>query len=257
MKSEEDSYRLLSEYYDMLISEASQIEINFLDNVFKSFGKNIKNVLDLGCGTAAHAILLEKMGYSMICCDISDSMLKTAKRNIQKSKTRIKLLKHDMKTIKLNKKFDAAIALSRAFQHSLSNSDVEKTLKNISNHLKLGGLFIFELHNYQSGKYSIYARMVPLYFFKNQYKKVAIFGIDDEDYIKKIAKRVYLFLKYEGRKMSFDFDTQYFRIWNVADIRCFLEREGFNVLRVYGDFDLNQRFDEQSHTMIFVCKKAK
>jgi len=257
MKKNEDSYELFSEYYDIVISETLQSEINFLDSLFKLFGKNIKNILDLGCGTATHAVSLEKIGYRITCCDISDSMLKIAKQKIEKSNSKIRLFKHDMKTIRINGKFDAAIALSRAFQHMMSDSDVKKTLRNISNHLKLGGLFVCELHNYQSRKHGIYSRMVPLYFSKNHHKKVAIFGIDDEDYTKRIAQRIYLLLKQKSNKTSFDFNSMNFRIWSVDEMKIFLGKEGFDILDVYGDFDLNQKFTEQSDTMIFVCKKVK
>lgn len=48
----------------------------------------------------------------------------------------------DMRTFRLNRKLDVVLAMDM-IMYNLTYSDLEKTLQNFSNHLKVGGVMIF------------------------------------------------------------------------------------------------------------------
>lgn len=81
----------------------------------------IKTVLDLTCGTGSQVFYLAKRGYQVTGSDISRGMLKIAKQKMSKEKMNVKLLRGDMRTIKVGR-FDAALTIFNSLlQHPLVN----------------------------------------------------------------------------------------------------------------------------------------
>ena len=69
-------------FYDTIYQDKNyKKECDFLEKLFKKFSrKKIQTILDLGCGTASHDILLAKRGYNVTGIDMSNEMLKIAKQ---------------------------------------------------------------------------------------------------------------------------------------------------------------------------------
>lgn len=70
---------LYSQYYDLLYQNKNyKKEVDYVDNLIKSYLKNPKTLLDMGCGTGRHAELFCEKGYIVHGVDISKNMLKIA-----------------------------------------------------------------------------------------------------------------------------------------------------------------------------------
>ena len=70
---------LYSQYYDLLYSDKDYIgEVDYIDNLIKLHNKNVKTLLDMGCGTGKHAELFYEKGYKVHGIDLSEDMLKIA-----------------------------------------------------------------------------------------------------------------------------------------------------------------------------------
>ncbi len=55
-----------SQYYDLLYQDKDYIaESEFIHSLIQKFANNAKTVLDLGCGTGRHDILLSQQGYDV------------------------------------------------------------------------------------------------------------------------------------------------------------------------------------------------
>jgi len=56
-------------------------ECAFLEEIFhKYYKKSIKTILDLGCGSGSHALVLSKKGYQITGVDLSSKMVEITKR---------------------------------------------------------------------------------------------------------------------------------------------------------------------------------
>ena len=88
-----------AQYYDVIYQKKSyQRECNFILNLASLYGaKNVKTILDLGCGTGNHLLPFLKKGYDASGVDCSREMLSLAREKIKlnqfiKFTKRIKIL---------------------------------------------------------------------------------------------------------------------------------------------------------------------
>ena len=66
--------KFYSKYYNLVYKNKNyQSEVNYISQILKSEKKNIKNILELGSGTGAHAIYLLKKGFNL--CKSKDMIL--------------------------------------------------------------------------------------------------------------------------------------------------------------------------------------
>jgi SAM-dependent methyltransferase len=134
--------------YDYLYQDKDYAkECDYLETLFKKYGKNIKTVLDLGCGTGGHALILAKRGYKVVGVDRSEDMLNAARRKAKKAGLKIDFLWSSIQDIELTTTFDAVISMFAVISYQNDNEDLALACKNAKHHLKRGGLFIFDAWN--------------------------------------------------------------------------------------------------------------
>ncbi len=133
-------YTDLAEIYNQLYESLFDYkrDADFLDGILKSY--NIKELVDLGCGSGHLTKLLAEMGYHVIGVDLYETMLKIARKRLPN----IKFEQQDMRSLNLNRQVDCIIALGRTFTHMITNDDVEQCLISVAGNLKSGGIFVFD-----------------------------------------------------------------------------------------------------------------
>jgi len=135
------NYDLLAKYYDKIYRDKNyDKEVSFLNKLLRKF--DVKTILDVGCGTGNHIYRLEKYNYKCVGIDISQKMIKIAKK-----KVKAKLFIGDMKDFKLKNRFDAIISMFATFNYNLSLNNAEKTLRCFKIHLNKRGIVVLDLHN--------------------------------------------------------------------------------------------------------------
>ena len=132
-----------AKYYDLLYKDKDyKGEIDYIDALIKQNSVNhAKSVLDIGCGTGRHLKYFKELGYDIAGIDQSEKMIESAQINLGADAMLYCAGAADFKT---ETKFDAAISLFHVMSYLNSNEEIEKTLKNINQHLIEGGLFIFD-----------------------------------------------------------------------------------------------------------------
>jgi SAM-dependent methyltransferase len=107
------------------------------------------DILELACGTGRITIPLAKAGFNVWGVDLSESMIQSAKDKRgqfpEEITNRIHLVKEDMTTFQINKKFPLILAPIRSLGILLEEKIQDACLKNIQKHLKDDGIFIFTL----------------------------------------------------------------------------------------------------------------
>src|SRR3972149_442231 len=73
-----------AEFYDYLYQDKDyERECDFIEAAFNKYGCRVKTILDLGCGTGGHALILSRRGYHVVGVDRSREMIGIAKRKVK------------------------------------------------------------------------------------------------------------------------------------------------------------------------------
>jgi ubiquinone/menaquinone biosynthesis C-methylase UbiE len=99
MKSQStEFYDRFADKYDVMISDRRYVaEMPFFNNILRKY--KVKSILDCSCGTGFHVIRFSELGFEATGCDISDEMLKKAKRNAASSAVDAGFVQADFKRL--------------------------------------------------------------------------------------------------------------------------------------------------------------
>lgn len=134
-------YTDLAKYYDLIYSHKDyQHEANQIKSLIKKYKKsNDNDLLEVACGTGKH-IQYFKDSFSILATDANKDMLAVAQKNIPS----VKFKQADMIHLDLDKKFDVIICLFSSIGYVKNYKNLNKTIKNFAQHLKIGGVVIIE-----------------------------------------------------------------------------------------------------------------
>lgn len=139
-------YEKYGEYYDLIYCDKSyEKECRDIVEYFDKFLEfEVRRILDIGCGTGNHSLILAKMGYEVTGIDVSEVMIARAIKKAENLNLNVDFYVQDMRAIKLNREFDVAICLFGTFGYLVTDEDVLKALSSIRKHLVKNGLLIFD-----------------------------------------------------------------------------------------------------------------
>ena len=105
-------YRDFAQVYDDLMKEINYKEwSNYIFRNFLNAQKEIKTVLEFGCGTGNITSELAKMGYEVTAVDLSEDMLSVADEKAQSmGLNNIRFYLGDMSDFQIGEKYDAVIS---------------------------------------------------------------------------------------------------------------------------------------------------
>ena len=136
-------YSKSQKYYDAIYASEGKdypAEANKVRKFIQKYKQSDGNrLLDVGCGTGIHANLLSKH-YQIEGLDIDPKMLSVARKNYPK----ILFQQGDMVNFKLKSKFDIIVCLFSAIGYVKTKSRLQRTIKNMSQHLLPGGVLLVE-----------------------------------------------------------------------------------------------------------------
>ncbi len=140
-------------YYNLLYHDKDyQGEADFVHQLIQTYAPKTKSILELGCGTGNHALLLAKRGYHLHGVDFSSKMLEKAQERISNAsvnfpkelESRVNFSQGDIRNLNLEKKFDTIISLFHVISYQTTNIELKSTFNSIKKHLKSGGICIFD-----------------------------------------------------------------------------------------------------------------
>jgi SAM-dependent methyltransferase len=136
-------------YYDLLYRDKDYAgESEYVAAHIRKQAPQAKHILELGCGTGAHAEYLARMGYIVHGVDMSKAML--ARAEARKASlppevaARLTFGHGDVRTVRTGENYDAVISLFHVMSYQTSDADLEAAFETASVHLQPGGLFLFD-----------------------------------------------------------------------------------------------------------------
>jgi len=141
-----DSY---TRYYDLLYRDKDYAgEAAYLASHLQRHVSHAGRILELGCGTGAHAEQLARMGYTVHGVDQSESML--ARAEARKSglpdeeAARLSFERGDVRTVRTGATYEVVISVFHVMSYQTTNADLQAAFATAAAHLRPGGLFVFD-----------------------------------------------------------------------------------------------------------------
>jgi len=134
-------YKDLAKYYDIVTqSKKYDREARTLKRVISKYKiSGGKMLLDVGCGTGRHLAYLTN-DFDCTGLDLHEEMLSVARKNVPKAT----FVQASMTEFHLSNKFDVILCMDSAIALVRTYRNLEKTVRNLSNHLKKGGIMIID-----------------------------------------------------------------------------------------------------------------
>jgi SAM-dependent methyltransferase len=251
---------MYAESYDLLYGEKDyEREGDVLEDVFRQYGKgDIKNVLDLGCGTGNHAIVLARRGYQVTGVDISPEMLSKAERKAIEGHGKVgfrspKFFEGDIRTIDLGQRFDAVLMMFAVLGYQQENHDVLYALKTARTHLRPEGLLIFDVWYgpaVLAQRPTDRLKVIPI-----RSGQILRFASGELDTGLQICTVHYRLWHVEGgRMMEQSEETHRMRFFFPQELNLLIEFSGFSALRLGAFPEFRQDADETTWNAIHVSR---
>lgn len=229
-------------YYHTLYKNRDESEAKkFIEGVVKRLDLNSgAKVLDLACGRGRHSQTLAQLGFDVTGADLSKNSIEHAKNHISEE---IKFIVHDMRE-PINKTFDAVFNLFTSFGYFDHVSDNLKVLKSVRSEINPHGSFILDFLNSQHAIENMVSTEMKeidgCEFHINRYVEDGI-----------IVKKIRIIDKLNS------VDTQYFEKVNAFtfdDLSKMMDMAGFEVVDVWGNYQLDNFDNATSERCIFYCE---
>jgi SAM-dependent methyltransferase len=129
--------------YDDLYQEKDYVaECELIERTFKLYGHGpVRRVLDLGCGTGGHAVVLAERGYEVVGVDRAPDMLEQARA--RNSPARFEL--GEIGAVRLAQTFDAVLMMFAVLGYQVGNANLQAALATAREHVKQHGLFFCDV----------------------------------------------------------------------------------------------------------------
>ncbi len=141
-----------AQQYDLLYEDKDySAECDRLEAIFQRHAaRPIKDVLDLGCGTGNHSLRLAARGYDVVGVDRSHEMLAQAEQKASALRGdaclgSIAFEAGDVRCVRLGCQFDVVLLMFAVLGYQTTNQDVLATLHTARQHLRPGGLVVFDV----------------------------------------------------------------------------------------------------------------
>ena len=222
-------------------SEAAK-QVEFVETIIPL--KPQCKILDLACGYGRHSIILAEKGYRVTGYDMSADYIEEARQQAEKAGVKINFEQLDMRRLDLSEEFDVILSLSTSlfFYGDETNKDI---VRRIHKALKNKGFFIFDQGNIFcfAGKKENKDEKLPdgrMHKFKLNF-----------DAANCILRRRSILEDKQGREET-GWDIRYY---TLPELRITMEAIGFDVVKVYGDYD-GSVYSADSSRLITIFEKS-
>ena len=142
--------------WDDLYKKRGEVHIKANAFIEKAAGilneKKARRVLDLGCGTGRHTVLLASKGFDVYGVDISETGLDITRKKLKESGLNARIELGDMHSLRFDDGFFDAVISTYVITHSMKNG-IEGILGEIARVLKREGLLVLAVLSDRDGWY--------------------------------------------------------------------------------------------------------
>ena len=229
-------------YYHLLYNNRDYTEAeNFITKLTQELKlPQSSKIVDLACGKGRHSVFLNKLGYEVLGLDLSQQSITFDK---QFENETLKFRVHDMRHPIDSEPVDAVFNLFTSFGYFENEEDDQSVFSSVSNALKKDGYFVLDFLNEEYVKNTLVPESTEqrgdITF--NITKK-----IEDSHVIKDIC--------FEDKGKAYHYFEKV-NLHTIEEIETYARNCGFERLKIWGDYQLNDFKKETSPRCINLFKK--
>lgn len=243
-KSEESWYRTWfnSPYYHLLYRNRDEHEAKrFIHNLLKYLSPEKRtHFLDLACGKGRHSLTIYNAGFEVTGADLSQENIKFAN---QSSNDRLHFVQHDMREPIGESVFDCVLNLFTSFGYFESLEENERVLTAIAKELKPKGKVVLDFMNVEK----VTKGLVPLETLEIDGVDFKITRSNNDGFIVKTIE-----LQDGDQKHTF---YERVKALTKEDFMGMFRRNGFEILDIFGSYNLDEFDTEKSTRLILIARK--
>jgi ubiquinone/menaquinone biosynthesis C-methylase UbiE len=140
-------YKEFAKAYDDLMVEVDYHQWGeYVYRLLFNARKEVRTILEFGCGTGNITLELAKKGFEITAVDISEEMLTLADEKLNANNLDVNFYLGDMENFYINEKFDAIIACCDSVNYLKSEEALFNFLKSCRVTLHEDGILMFDLN---------------------------------------------------------------------------------------------------------------
>jgi len=155
-EKDEKYHDWLAHRYDTMVDWKTRLEKEIPDLVGLFKKENVKNIIDVGCGTGMHAIALAKEGFHAVGIDRSSRVIQAASKNTKTlsdhQKQQVKFIHTEYKNLDKilpGASFDAVISMGSGLAHTAHTPDALHVLQEVNKIINKRAVFVSQLSNHE------------------------------------------------------------------------------------------------------------
>jgi 2-polyprenyl-3-methyl-5-hydroxy-6-metoxy-1,4-benzoquinol methylase len=210
---------------------------------------DMKIVLDAGCGTGFHSILLAQLGLHVTATDISEQMLRQAKRNAEHMSVQVDTIQTSFQGMNesVHNKFDAVFCLGNTLPHVLTEEELIQSFKSFCELLNSGGRVFLQLLNYD--RILNFRERILNVKEVNDKIFVRFYDYERESIVFNI-----LTIQKSGGQMEHSLNSVRLFPWRSSDIVRSLKDAGFHNVELFGTMALNAYNGYSSKDLVVIAQ---
>lgn len=241
-------YHRFASIYDQLMEHAPYEEwTNFTDHLIHLHPKNVKTIVDLGCGTGEITVRLATLGYEVTGVDLSSDMLTVATKKAEHANVGINWIQQDIRKLEGFSDIDVFVSYCDVLNYITEQEDLMSVFNRVYESLRPDGLFIFDIHSI----HYVQRHLVDTTFADVTEQLAYIWECEQGDLQGEMYHHLTFFQKEAEKYIRFD-ELHHQQTYETKVYETLLKKSGFSKIQFYGDFLFENNFSEKNSDRIFI-----
>ena len=216
-------------------------------------------VLELGCGTGRLSLPVSRIAKHFVGIDRSEPMLGRLRTRLRRARlaSRTSIIRGDIRTLPFRKRWrcDLVMAPYGMLQSLLSDADFDAVIASAAGVLSRGGVFGIDLVP-DLTRWQEYKRHTSLEGSFGRGRHMTLVESVRQDRQRRLTSFDQEFVELEGRKRKVHRFSITFRTLAVPEVTRRLERAGFRIEAVLGDYQ-GYDWSPDADIWVIIAKRAK